>query len=350
MNSTFLDEIMEQPEAMKRTLKVFEVYKDTLRSLVKDISIGKYKKIVFTGMGISYYNCYPSWLRMCNAGINAIMIETSELVHYSPKMLNNETLLIAISQSGKTIESVRLVSLGNSVGYSISITSESGNTLSNWSNLSLITKAGIETSTSTKTYTTALVVLHLLTSIILGEDVDNNKKKIERLSDDIKNSSEGWKHKTKEAVDFLDNCTSINVIGRGPSLASVFSSALIIEETSKLMSAGLSSAQFRHGPMEIVREGFLAIIFAGDEEAYDLNKALASEISEHGGKVIFIASKVEKMFPEDRIFQIEIPVVSPYLLPLIEILPVQYLTIDLAKKTGFSPDSFLICSKITTRE
>ena len=148
---------------------------------------------------------------------------------------------------------------------------------------------------------------------------------------------------------FLDNPDRLAVLGRGFSMASVQSSSLILKEASKIYSFGMSSAQFRHGPRELMQPGFCALIFAGSPTTRHLNKQLAIELSNHSSKVVFITPR-SRASGKAGIITIEIPSVSERLLPIVEIAPVQLLTIPLAEAMGFRAGVFSHSGKITLTE
>ena len=131
-------------------------------------------------------------------------------------------------------------------------------------------------------------------------------------------------------------------------MASVNTAALITKESSKVFTEGLSCGAFRHGPLELVREGFNAVIFTGNDHTRALNETLAIEIADKGGKVLVIG--VHELASSANLSSQKIPDVKSELIPILEMIPVQLLTIPLAKAKGFEPATFEHASKITARE
>ena len=107
----------------------------------------------------------------------------------------------------------------------------------------------------------------------------------------------------------------------------------------------MHAADFRHGPLEIVANGFAALIFAGPGQTSGLNKELAREIVSYGGKVIWLDST-----PDPEIPTILFPETTELTRPLVEILPMQMLTLAMANRRGVEAGKFMHVSKITDRE
>ena len=150
------------------------------------------------------------------------------------------------------------------------------------------------------------------------------------------------------AATHLGHDAPLTVIGRGDSFATAAMAALLIEEAAKLSCEPLTGGQFRHGPLELVREGFRAVVFTGDGPARPLTEALVARIAELGGRVVSIGTAPGAA--SDAVLPLALPKVAPGLLPIVEILPVQYLVIPLAIARGFEPAAFLNAQKITTGE
>ncbi|HEY3473002.1 MAG TPA: hypothetical protein VGK56_00250, partial [Anaerolineales bacterium] len=114
---------------------------------------------------------------------------------------------------------------------------------------------------------------------------------------------------------------------------------------AKCAFEGMHAADFRHGPLEIVSEGFAALIFAGSGQTSALNRELALEIISYGGKAIWLDSVLDPEIPTIRF-----PETSELTRPLVEIVPVQILTLAMAKRKGIKAGKFRHVSKITDRE
>jgi glucosamine--fructose-6-phosphate aminotransferase (isomerizing) len=349
MLSSLLKEINEQPDVLIRVAENFMSYSVSLDELAIKIKSGYIQHIILTGMGASYYSCYPLWLKLSNHGLPVSLWETSELVNFSPNGFRSSTLVIAVSQSGESAEINRLINLEKQPGFKVGITNASKNGLFQWSDLVLELSAGDETSVSTKTYLASLAALDLLGCKITGENLERGIKKLHVIAGRLRSFLQNNHDTIEELYQFLISVENLAILGRGYSLASANCGALFLKEAARIATMGLSSAQFRHGPMEIVGPGFGAIVFSGCENVEAMNNRLASDIAGLGGKVILVTSKPEG-FRSDLIIECVIPAVDCELLPMIEIIPIQQLAIPLASSQGFEAGVFKNSGKVTLTE
>jgi len=110
----------------------------------------------------------PLYLSMLACGTSALLVETSELIHFLPRLLDQGTLVIAVSQSGKSAETVRLLDLPERKSPVIGVTNGADSPLATRADASVVTRAGSEFSVSCKTYVTAIAVLTWLGDLLCG--------------------------------------------------------------------------------------------------------------------------------------------------------------------------------------
>jgi len=343
----YLKEIFEQPEAIARSINLYNP--DLLETIVDSVNNNDFGRVILTGMGSSFYACIPMSYTLGNKlEVPVFIWDASELLHFAQSQVKEDTLLICVSQSGESAELVRLIENKVNPSYSIGITNGTNNTLSLWSDVKLSTQAGPEEAVSTKTYTTTLAIMHLLAQQLTRSNIEKAKSEIIEISKYVEEFLSKTEDHIKRFHNFFGSIQNLAFIGRGYSMASVNTGALITKESSKVFAEGLSSGSFRHGPIELVRSGFNCVIFTGNDKASHLNISLAREIAEKGGKCLLVTPlDVED---EKNISVLRIPAVSSDVLPILEILPIQLLTIPLAQANGFTPATFDYASKITNRE
>ena len=350
MSSRYLDEIMEQPDALHRAVANYAANQPDLGRVAQAIRSNQYRQVVLTGMGISYHGCYPTWLRLSRHGILTAWWDASELVHYAPRALTSDTLLIVVSQSGESAELKRLIELDARPGMVVSITNGRDNSVVRWSDLPLSTEAGRETAVSTKTYVTGMALLHLLGTQLLGGDIEEARAELHGVADRVGEFLDGWESTLRSPTDFLGQCDALAFLARGSSLASALAGALMAAEATRILGTVLSSAQFRHGPVEAVREGYRAIMFAGNDANSHLNYEMADYIAACGGKTLVITPTPRKRRLPSGVAELAIAEAGPEVLPILEIIPIQLLTITLAHAKGYEPAAFINCSKVTLKE
>ncbi|MEM7344628.1 MAG: SIS domain-containing protein [Chloroflexota bacterium] len=351
MTDRFLAEILEQPEALRRTIKNYPLTQSNLFQLPQTIKAGHYRQILLTGMGSSLHSCYPLLLALnAHLSLPVIMWDASELLHYAPTIIDDQTLLIAVSQSGESAEVKALADLAFQPGLSISVTNGLDNSLARWATINLDTHAGDEASVSTKTYVTTLAVLALLAEQLIEGDIPATQDKLYQAASDMDGFLANWESTLDKMAEFLGKCDNLAYIGRGTSVATARTSALITEESSKVFCMGLSAGQFRHGPLELARSGFKAVIFAGNDTTRSLNERLATDIATYGGQSLVVTPYATTTKALPNMLEIPISMAKPAILPILEIVPTELLTIRLAQANGFEPATFDHATKVTTEE
>ena len=153
-----------------------------------------------------------------------------------------------------------------------------------------------------------------------------------------------------ELLAFIGHDMPITFIGRGGSYASAMMAALVTAEAAKAPTQALSGGQFRHGPLELVRAGFRSVMFMGHGATRDLNIKTAADIEGFGGRCLIIEPHDAATSQSAEIRTMSLPTVAEGLLPVLEILPIQFLMVPMAIARGFEPAKFLNGSKITTIE
>jgi glucosamine--fructose-6-phosphate aminotransferase (isomerizing) len=107
----------------------------------------------------------------------------------------------------------------------------------------------------------------------------------------------------------------------------------------------MNTADFRHGPMELASPRLMVLMLAGAPGTIALNRELALDVSRHGGRVLWLASQTDALLPF-----VPLPDVDEAARPLVEILPLQLLSIVMARRNGFEPGVFRNVSKVTVAE
>ena len=338
----YLRDILDQPNALTDTLARLEEGKE-LRSIASKLELGKFQAIVLTGMGGSFHALYPLNLELIHHGFRVWMVETSELIHYQGHLLNRNVLIIAVSQSGRSAEIVRLLRANRKNATVIAVTNTPDSPLAQGASVSLITEAGSEFSVSCKTYVTALMALRWLGDILTRNDLRRSRRDLKKAPPLASAYLRNWKNHVGELVAGLEGVRSMFLVGRGSSLAAVGTGALVIKESDHFHAEGMSSAAFRHGPLEMLSEEVFVAVFAGAQRTRKLNAALCQDIRARQGKA--------ELLDEDSEFA---PFCMPHapesIRPILEILPVQMVTLALAALRGREAGRFTYASKVTTTE
>jgi glutamine---fructose-6-phosphate transaminase (isomerizing) len=345
---SFLADIYEQPTTIVHTAESVLAETAIIEPLRERLAQGNLRRIVISGMGSSVSVVYPSLLRLTEHGFDVHCVEAAELLHYRAALIQSDTLFVLISQSGRSAEIVPLLQLAQQRNCVVlGITNTPHSPLHLGSSSTLFLKAGDEASVSTKTYTSTLALLHILTDLLIGEPVDESLHWMGQLADQITQRLDGW-HRQMDALARDWHATPfIEYLGRGYSTASAQTGALISKESTKLPTEAMNAGQFRHGPLELVNEHFTGILFVGEEKTRQLNVLLAGEILRHHGRLALLTQVNTSI---DNAVHVLLPPCPAALLPLVEIVPIQLLCAELSVQRGFEAGHFRYIEKVTVHE
>jgi glutamine---fructose-6-phosphate transaminase (isomerizing) len=337
----YFRDLMTQPEALRATLSwLSEPGRwDAARRFV---GARPWRRIVLTGMGSSYHTLHPLNLTLIEAGLDPVMIETSELVHYGLRLCGEQSLIVAVSQSGGSAETVRLLDLDQRAQV-IGVTNTAESPLARRADFALLAQAGPEFSVSCKTYVANMLSLQWLAALLAGQDQKQCRGQLEPAADLVAGYLANWRAHCGQLTDKLRGMRHLFLTGRGSSLSAAGTGALIIKEAARVHAEGMSSAAFRHGPIEMLRQDMLIAIFSGDARTRELNHRLASDLLVRGAHCYEIGA-------EASFAPLRLPNSAPVLRPILEILPVQMMTLALAGLAGVEAGHFQQASKITGTE
>lgn len=338
----YLRDILDQPSALAATLKRLDIPKE-LETLAARLREGKIKRIALTGMGASFYALHPVFLQLNTHGYTAVAIETSELIHSLERWFDAETLIVAVSQSGASAEVVRLLEENGGRAAIVGVTNDAGSPLAAGAVASILTQAGSESSVSCKTYVTALMALHVLAGCFCEWEASRTREELAQTEAAAAAYLGQWRGHVSQMAGELGGIRDLFLLGRGASLAASGAGALIVKESVRLHAEGMSGAAFRHGPLEMVNRETFGAIFAGAETTRDLQARLLEDTRQAGGRAGWIAEG-------DDGGAWKLPRTAAGVRHILEILPVQMITLALAAEAGIEAGRFGRISKITTTE
>ena len=344
MNPYIVD-ILSQPAALRNAVNNFSL--DLLANIPPRLEAGEFDRIVVTGMGASYNAAYPAYIRLSKLPIPVLHVNAAELVHYLGGSVGPRTLLWINSQSGRSAELLHLLERIASTPPAciLAFVNDESSPLAASSDICLPILAGPEATVSTKTYTNTLAVNLLTTYFITGNDIEALQNEILTTADSMESYLDNWQNHVSALDEQLGDFRTLILIGRGASMGAVWNGALIIKEASKFSLEGMHAADFRHGPLELASPGFTALIFAGSSETLQYNHNLALDIFKHNGRALWVDTKNDVKLPT-----ILVPSTDELVRPLVEILPMQLLTLVLADRNNATAGRFKIIGKITTVE
>jgi glutamine---fructose-6-phosphate transaminase (isomerizing) len=341
-------EIAGQPDAVRRAASGLTDQRSTLDRLAGE-AVGR--TLIFTGMGSSYDACYPAITQLAAAGIAAVHVDSSELLHFRRNLLGPSALLVAVSQSGESAEVVKVVEEAGGHGSTVlCITNGTTNTLTRGSDLTLDTRVGQEIGPSTMTFGAALVLVAAAGRVLAGVDPHTVEREIHGGAEAAAAAIEHLLEQTSlpdELATWFDGRPHSVILGRGSARAAAEMGALTLKEAVGLPIESLETAQFRHGPLELAGPDLAAIIIATEPETRGLDVGLAGELVQAGAGVLVV---VEDGEGPSGATCIELGRLDRGLAPAVSIVPAQLLAWKLAVLSGRPPGSYVRASKVTIRE
>jgi glutamine---fructose-6-phosphate transaminase (isomerizing) len=338
----YFRDLLSQPQALSETISQLKESKQ-LRGFATLLRKRKFKSVLLTGMGSSLHGLNPLLLQLSEADSPVTLVETSELVYYRRNLLKPDSLVIAVSQSGRSAEVIRLLKENRRRSPIIAVTNTADSPLARSSDAVVLTRAGEEFSVSCKTYLCALAALKFLGDQLCAVPLARTAQDLNSILQPVSDYLARWKDLVEAIVPQISATRQLFLVGRGPSLATVGTGALILKESTQYPSEGLSSAAFRHGPFEMIGPQTFVLVFAGDTKTKNLNKRLFDDIRANQGRAELVAQDAGDC-------PYCLPKVPGSLLPILEMLPVQMLSLALGAVRGRQPGQFRLASKVTTVE
>ncbi len=353
--SVLQKEIYAQPRVLRKLVRQYRQRDIGLLERLRNRCIEiKDHKIILAGMGASLYASLIATPWLSAHGVNALVFEAGELLYYNKNVVDNNSLFLLISQSGESIETVKLAAALQGRTFIVAITNNLQSSLARHADLTLPLYAGTETTISNKTFTNTLALLLLISRTLTGENVEELGSELIPLSYHLEEllADQNFKEKIAGATALLSQANFVHFIARGPSLAAAYQGALIFKEGVKIPTEALPGASFRHGPLELAGKDHYAIFLIPKGRTQRLLVNLAIEISRLGSHVIVITDSVNNSI-EKRAFQITLelsPGQQEELFALASVLPLELLMIELATSKGIEAGRFQFASKVTRKE
>jgi glucosamine--fructose-6-phosphate aminotransferase (isomerizing) len=342
VQGNYFRDLLNQPAALKNTLEQFQECKE-LTALRERLQKGKFKTVVLSGMGSSFHGLNPLLLQLTEAGFPAVLVETSELNYYRRSLLSPNNLVVAVSQSGRSAETIRLLDLNRGRAPLIAVTNTPDSPLARRSDAVVLTHAGEEFSVSCKTYVATLLALKFLGDQLCRVPFVRTRKELKSVLPAATHYLAAWKEHIECLVSRLAGIRQLFLVGRGPSLAAVGTGSLILKESTQFPAEGLSSAAFRHGPFEMLGPETFILVFSGEKRTAELNRKLFEDIRKQQGRAELVAQ--DTSVPVFALANVPRSVMS-----VLEVFPVEMMTLALAAMVGREPGKFRLAAKITTTE
>lgn len=357
-----LKEIFEQPKCILDTMR------GRISSKTGDIILGgilDYEKKIMNAERIIIVACGTSW----HAGLIGeylfedlaripVEVEYASEFRYRNPIINEKDVVLAISQSGETADTLAALELAKARGATIlGICNVVGSSIPRLTDAGSYTHAGPEIGVaSTKAFTTQVVLLTLMALRIAKERgsltsteyrqiitelelIPSKVQKVLELDTMIKKISAEF----KDATNFL-------YLGRGYNFPVALEGALKLKEISYIHAEGYPAAEMKHGPIALIDEQMPIVVLATRKGNYEKVVSNIQEVKARGGRLIAIVTEGDKTVKDIADYCIEIPSCFEELMPLLSIIPLQLLSYHIAVMRGCNVDQPRNLAKSVTVE
>ncbi len=324
-----IKEIFEQPTVIRNIAKNYE----EIENLSKVVE--KAKGTFFIGAGTAYNAALAgTYLFSKNAHVHVNTAVASEF-NYLDDFLNKDSLVIALSQSGETIDVIEPLNRAKEKGAKIvAMVNTLGSTIYRMADYKVLLNAGPEKAVaSTKAYIAKMSVLLLLVYSLIGKTKEAEKLLLLAAEEIERNLEEKNIEKIKKIAKFLSKSSNIYIIGRGVSYPTALEAALKIKEVSYIPTEAMAGGELKHGTIALISKGTPVIVYAPNDETYESIISNAIEIKSRGGVIIGVAAKNNSVF--DYFLEIKDLSDATY---IAQIITAQLLSYYMALELKLDPD------------
>ncbi len=353
-----LKEIYEQPLAVRNTLEgrlnndrvAIDAFGDSAQQIFKDV-----KHVQIIACGTSYHSGMVAryWLEQF-AGVSC-NVEIASEFRYRQSFVHEKSLLVTISQSGETADTLAALRLAKQQGYmaSMTICNVPGSSLVRESDLAFMTKAGAEIGVaSTKAFTTQLVGLLMLTASIAQEkclDQSAIVNAIKVLPAKLEETLQLADSIAELAEEFADKQHSL-FLGRGSQYPIAMEGALKLKEISYIHAEAYAAGELKHGPLALIDADMPIIVVAPNNELLEKLKSNVEEVRARGGIIYVFADKDSHFESDNTMRVINVNHTDDIIAPIVYTLPLQLLSYYVAVIKGTDVDQPRNLAKSVTVE
>jgi len=337
-----LKEIFEQPHAIRDT------YRGRLKSkeaIIKMAGVEDNMKMFLNANRIIIVACGTSW----HAGLVAeyifedlaripVEVEYASEFRYRNPVINKSDVVIAISQSGETADTLAAIKLAKSQGaFVFGVCNVVGSSIARETNAGAYTHAGPEIGVaSTKAFTTQITVLTLMAlrlarakGTMSSSDFRRHLVELEMIPDKVEQALKSDAY-VKTVAEIYKDAKNFLYLGRGYNFPVALEGALKLKEISYIHAEGYPAAEMKHGPIALIDENMPIVVIATNKGHYEKVVSNIEEIKARKGKIIGIVTKGDVSVRNLADHVIEVPETIESLTPLLTTIPLQLLSYHIA--------------------
>lgn len=357
-----LKEIFEQPRS------IMDCMRGRLDSSTGRLVLGglrEYVNALVNADRIVIIACGTSW----HAGLVAeyffeetcripVEVEYASEFRYRNPVIKEGDVVIAISQSGETADTLAAIELAKSKGAIIfGVCNVVGSSIPRATHAGAYTHAGPEIGVaSTKAFTAQLTVLYMIALIVAHKKGSISEQKYQQLMVEMENLPDKVEQvlahdpQILEIAETFKDASNFLYLGRGYNFPVALEGALKLKEISYIHAEGYPAAEMKHGPIALIDEEMPVVFIATKDSSYEKIVSNIQEVKARKGKIISVVTEGDTLIPKMSEYVIEIPATLEPLMPLISVVPLQLLSYHMAVLRGCNVDQPRNLAKSVTVE
>ena len=357
-----LKEIYEQPSVIKDTYRGRLLVNDGIIKMSGvDDNLEKFlnaKRILIVACGTSWHAGLVAEYIIEEFSRIPVEVEYASEFRYRNPIINKDDVVIAISQSGETADTLAAIKLAKENGaFVFGVCNVVGSSISRETHAGAYTHAGPEIGVaSTKAFTTQITILTLIAlrlakakGTMSNSDYQRYLLELELIPEKVQEALL-TNDVTKQIAEIYKDATNCLYLGRGYNFPVALEGALKLKEISYIHAEGYPAAEMKHGPIALIDEHMPVIVIAPNKGHYDKVVSNIQEIKSRSGKIIAVVTKGDTQVKELADHVIEIPEATEALTPLLTTIPLQLLSYHIAVLRGCNVDQPRNLAKSVTVE
>ena len=357
-----MKEIYEQPSVIKDTYRGrLLANKGIIQMSGVEDNLEKFlnaKRILIVACGTSWHAGLVAEYIIEEFSRIPVEVEYASEFRYRNPIINKDDVVIAISQSGETADTLAAIKLAKENGaFVFGVCNVVGSSISRETHAGAYTHAGPEIGVaSTKAFTTQITILTLLAlrlakakGTMNNSDYQRYLLELELMPEKVQETLQ-TNDVAKQIADIYKNATNCLYLGRGYNFPVALEGALKLKEISYIHAEGYPAAEMKHGPIALIDEQMPVIVIAPNKGHYDKVVSNIQEIKSRSGKIIAVVTKGDTQVKALADHVIEIPETNEPFTPLLTTIPLQLLSYHIAVLRGCNVDQPRNLAKSVTVE
>jgi glucosamine--fructose-6-phosphate aminotransferase (isomerizing) len=287
-----------------------------------------------------------------------VEVEYASEFRYRNPIIREGDVIIAISQSGETADTLAAIELAKSKGAIIfGVVNSVGSSIARATHVGAYIHAGPEIGVaSTKAFTAQVTVLSMIAMIVAYKKGTITETKYHELLVELETIPQKVEialkldQKSKAIAERFKNATNFLYLGRGYNFPVALEGALKLKEISYIHAEGYPAAEMKHGPIALIDEEMPVVFIATRDSSYDKIISNIQEVKARKGKVIAIVTEGDVLIPKIADYVLEVPITHEALMPLVSVIPLQLLSYYIADLRGCNVDQPRNLAKSVTVE